>query len=247
MYKDSRKKIIRVIISIILISVIIFITGIFIIKYQVEGETNIPFEVSKISIIQSIEGIENNGSQERWNYNVNENNDIYIYIKKNPNYGKIEVIDSVTINNIKIEKTNNVGETKLYKPVEDEKKMFINLPENEISEITYFGELQSNIKKLKISNQGGVIAFRYGINNISKFISNSAEEINHSQLLQLSNVKEEDIKTKIIFDVTIKLITNRKYQSTVNVEIPTNEIITKGTNGIEITELNDVVFKRIEN
>ena len=153
----------------------------------------------------------------------------------------------MTINNIKIEKTNNVGETKLYKPVEDEKKMFINLPENEISEITYFGELQSNIKKLKISNQGGVIAFRYGINNISKFISNSAEEINHSQLLQLSNVKEEDIKTKIIFDVTIKLITNRKYQSTVNVEIPTNEIITKGTNGIEITELNDVVFKRIEN
>ena len=35
--------------------------------------------------------------------------------------------------------------------------MFINSQENEINEITYTGELESNIKEEKISNQGGII------------------------------------------------------------------------------------------
>ena len=247
MYRNLNKRIIRIVISIIIISVIIFITGFFIVKYQVEGETNIPFIISKISIIQSVEGIENKGSQEIWNFNINENNDIYLYIEKNSSYGRTEIINDVTINNIKIEKNNNIGETKLYKPVEDEKKMFTNSREYEMSEITYKGELESNIKKQNISNQGGVIAFRYGINNISQFISNSNDEINHSQLLQITNVKEEDIKTKIIFDVIIKLISGRKYQATVSLDIPTSQIIEKGTNGIEITDTKGIVFKRIEN
>ena len=42
-------------------------------------------------------------------------------MEKNSRYNKTEIIKDVTINNIKINKTDTIGETKIYKPVEDEK------------------------------------------------------------------------------------------------------------------------------
>ena len=41
-----------------------------------------PFKITKISIIESVEGMETEGANEKWNFNVNQNNDIYIYRKK---------------------------------------------------------------------------------------------------------------------------------------------------------------------
>ena len=76
MYRDSRKKIIHVIIIIVIIFAIFCIAGILALKYQVEGEANLPFEITKISIIESAEGIEQEGLEEKWNFNVNQNNDI---------------------------------------------------------------------------------------------------------------------------------------------------------------------------
>ena len=247
MYRSLNKKIIHIIIIIGIIFAILCVTGILVLRYQVEGETNMPFKITKISIVESVEGIENQGTPEKWNLNVNQNNDIYIYIEKNSNYGKTEIIEDIQISNIKANKQNEKGELKLYKPVTDEKRMFINSAENEITEITYKGELQSNIKEQKISNQGGIVAFRYGINNISQYISETDEQIDHSQLLKLTNVTQEDLKTKITFDLTIKLTDGKKYLTTINLDVPADEIIEKGTVGKEITKLDDIVFKRIEN
>ena len=169
MYKKSTQKIINRIIFIVIIFAILCGIGIYILKYEVQGETNIPFEITKIAIAQSVNGIENEGHQEKWNFNVSENNDIYIYLEKNSRYNKTEIIKDVTINNIKINKTDSIGETKIYKPVEDEKVMFKNTNENETEEIVYTGEIESNIKQQKISNQGGIIAFRYAINDLYSF------------------------------------------------------------------------------
>ena len=169
MYKKSTQKIINRIIFIVIIFAILCGIGIYILKYEVQGETNIPFEITKIAIAQSVNGIENEGHQEKWNFNVSENNDIYIYLEKNSRYNKTEIIKDVTINNIKINKTDSIGETKIYKPVEDEKVMFKNTNENETEEIVYTGEMESNIKQQKISNQGGIIAFRYAINDLYSF------------------------------------------------------------------------------
>lgn len=83
MYRNINKKIFHVISLITIVFVIIFIAGILILKYQVEGESNMPFKITKISIIESVEGVEQENSAEKWNFNVNENNDIYIYIEKN--------------------------------------------------------------------------------------------------------------------------------------------------------------------
>ena len=247
MYRNLDKKIFHIIMIIVIIFVILCIAGILILRYQVEGETNMPFEISKIYIVESVEGIENQGTPEKWNLNVNQNNDIYIYIEKNSNYRKTEIIEEVQIKNIITNKQNEKGKLNLYKPVLDEKRMFINSPENEITEITYKGDLKTNIQEQKISNQGGKIAFRYGINNISQYISETDEQIDHSQLLKLTNLTQEDLKTNITFDIIIKLTSGKKYQATINLDVPADEIIEKGTVGKEITELEDIVFKRIEN
>ena len=172
---------------------------------------------------------------------------IYIYIEKNSTYGKTEIIESVEIKNISVNKTNEKGIVKFYKPVIDEKRMFINQEENEITDITYNGELESNIKEEKISNQGGIVAFRYAINNISQYSSQDAEEIDHSQLLKLTNITQEDLQTTLTFDIIINLSSGKKYQAPISIEIPTDEIIEKGTVGIDETDLNNIIFKRIEN
>lgn len=247
MYRSTNKKIFHIIMIIIIIFVFLFIAGILVLRYQVEGEVNMPFEISKISIVESVEGVETEGAEEKWNLNVNQNNDIYVYIEKNSNYGKTEIIEEVQIKNININKQNQKGEIKLYKPVVDEKRMFINTVENEITEINYTGELESNIKEQKISNQGGIIAFRYGINNVSQYVSQTDEQIDHSQLLKLTNISQEDLKTNLSFDMIIKLASGKIYQTNINIDIPTDEIIEKGTVGTEIKELDNIVFKRIEN
>lgn len=247
MYRSLNQRIFHVIMVIVIIFVILCVAGILILRYEVEGESNMPFKITKISIIESIEGLETQGVTDKWNLNVNQNNDIYVYIEKNSGYGKTEIIDTIEIQNIKIEKLNEKGETKLYKPVQDEKRMFINSQENEINEITYKGELESNIKVLQISNQGGIVAFRYAINNLAQYISQENIEIDHSKLLQLTGVQIDDLKTTLTFDIKMKLVSGKTFVATVVQELPVEEIIEKGTVGIEITEVEDIIFKRVEN
>lgn len=247
MYRNVKQKIFHSVIITVIIIAILCVGGMFILRYQVEGESNMPFKISKISIIESVEGTESQEAEEKWNLNVDENNDIYIYIEKNSAYGKTEIIQSVDIKNINISKSKEKGIVALYKPVQDEKRMFVNKEENEITEITYEGDLESNIKEQKISNQGGIIAFRYGINDISQYVSQDAEEIDHSQLLKLTDITEDDLKTTLTFDIIINLTSGKKYQAPISIEIPTDEIIEKGTVGIDKTNLNNIIFKRIEN
>lgn len=247
MYRNLKQKAFHVVIIIIIIFAILCVGGMLILKYQVEGESNMPFKITKISIVESVEGMENESAGEKWSFGVNQNNDIYIYLEKNSSYGKTEIIDSVEIKNINANKQKNLGELKFYKPVGDEKRMFINLPENEITDITYSGELESNIKEQKISNQGGIVAFRYGINNLSQYVSETDEQIDHSQLLKLTNITQEDLQTNLTFDIIINLNSGKKYQAPISIDIPTDEIIEKGTVGIDETDLENIIFKRIEN
>ena len=109
----------------------------------------------------------------------------------------------------------------------------------------YLGDLESNIKQTKISNQGGLIAFRCANNNISQYTSTDATEVNYNKLLQLTNVKEEDLKLSISFDIEIKIVNKKTYQATVSLELPVENVITNGTSNVEITDLEDIVFKII--
>ena len=52
-----------------------------ILNYDEKGETNMPFKVSKISIVSTVNGQDVENSEAKWDINVIQNNDVYIYIE----------------------------------------------------------------------------------------------------------------------------------------------------------------------
>ncbi len=64
---------------ILIIAIIIFTVGIIVLRYNVEGETNMPFELSKIAIISSQEGVDKETQDSKWAFDIYQANDIYLY------------------------------------------------------------------------------------------------------------------------------------------------------------------------
>lgn len=247
MGKKINKKLFHICMIIVVITAILFGIGILILRYQVEGETNLPFEITKISIISSVDGKDNKDDANKWNITVNQNNDIYFYIDKNNNYEKTEIIDSIIINNITIHKNSEKGEIHIYKPTEKGTNIFENTEENLTEQIIYEGDMESNIKKLKISNQGGLAVLRIANDNIATYKSNDAEQVDYSKLLQETKTTYEDLKSTASIDLTIKLKAGKSFKSTILLDIPVEDIVEKGTANKEITDTKNIVFKRIEN
>ena len=241
------KKIIHLCIIFIIIIAIIFTAIMFILKYDEKGETNMPFNLSKINIISTIGGEDVKDEANKWNFKIDLNNDLNLYIEKNNKYHKQETIKCVKINNIKILEEPKIGEIKIYKPINDELVLYKNIEENSVSELEYVGATSTNNKNMEISNQGGVIQFRCSNLNIGTYVSNEDEEINHNELIKKINVTEQDIAAKIAFDIIICLNSGKSYKAEVTLKIPNEGIVENGKQGLEINDLNDVVFKRIKN
>lgn len=240
----TNSKSFHIVVIIVIITIILFTAGLIILKYNVEGETNMPFDLTKISVISTSEGIDKEAGEKKWAFDVNQNNDIYLYIDKNKNYSKTEAIKSISIENINVESKIN-EKIKIYKPaVQVENSTFKNTQENEITNLEYLGDMQSDLKNLKISNQGGLLAFRCAINNVAEYKSND-EEINHYELLKKAGVKNEDLQTKITFDLLIKVQEGKEYKTTINLDLPVDDVVEKGTTSIEITDLSKFIFKRL--
>ena len=231
---------------IVIIVVILFIVGMLVLRYNVEGETNMPFNLSKIAIISTQQGIDNGETNTRWSFDIQQANDIYLYIDKNDAYDKTEIIRSVRVDSFQIESNNNEN-IKLYKPnTREENIIFKYDDEDIIQSLEYTGDVESDLKNLKISNQGGIIAFRCSNNNVVEYKSND-EEIKHEELLKKSNVTNESLQMKLSFDLIIKLESGKEYQAKIEVELPTRNVVEEGTTSSEITDLEDIVFKRIHN
>ena len=241
------KKSFHICMMIVIISVILFALGLIVLRYNVEGETNMPFELTKITVISSSEGVDKESGENRWAFDINQNNDIYLYLQKNKNYQKQEAIKSILIYNIKVEKETKKGIVNIYKPNSLEgARTFINNDENIAQAIEYSGALESDIKNLKISNQGGLIVFRYANDKISEYISND-EVINHIELLKKSNITEQDLKAKITFDLTIKIESGKEYKANISLDMPVQGVVEQGTTSNEITDLKGIIFKRTKN
>ncbi len=239
------KKYFHICIMIVMIAIILFTLGIIVLRYNVEGETNMPFNLSKITIISSSEGIDKDSGENKWAFDINQNNDIYMYIEKNKQYTKEEAIKSINITNISVEKQKQKGNIMFYKPDQlSENTIFQNKDENRIDKIEYIGDMESNVQNLKISNQGGIVAFRYANDKIAEYISND-EEINHSNLLKKANVIQEDLTAKLYFNIKIKVESGTEYQADISLDLPVNNVIEEGTTSTEMTELDDIIFKRI--
>ena len=242
------KKILNICIVCIIIVGIIFTAMMSILKYDEKGETNMPFRVSKISVVSTVNGQDVENPEAKWDINVIQNNDIYIYIEKNDQYKKQETIKSVKLDNIKVQEAPSVGDIKIYKPTSNEVTLFENVDENIVDVLEFNGSKTTNSKNLEISNQGGVLCFRAANNNVGTYISNDDVEINYNNLLRKLNIDNQSLISKVKFNITITLNSGKAFKAeNVELQIPNEGIFEKGTVGHEYTDLESIVFKRIEN
>ena len=241
-------KMFHLVVIIVIIVAILFFLGITILRYNVEGETNMPFVLSKISVISQSLGTDKTVEGMRWAFDVNETNDIYLYIDKNEGNNQEELIKSVKIDSININTAPAVGQTNFYKPdVTDVNLFFKDSAENVINSLEYAGDVESDIKNLKISNQGGIVAFRYSINNVAEYTSNDDEQIEHKDLLNKAGVDYNNLKSNISFDLTINLESGKVFKSNINLDLPLDNVVQEGVVSKEITDVEQFIFKRIQN
>ena len=170
MEKQKKKEIIKAVLAVAFLVILICIVGIMMIRYSVEGEKDMPFYLSKITMISTAEGVEHADSIEKWNMDIYQNNDIYFSIEKSENADEDETIKSVSIENIQITKTPAVGAIKSYMPNSGEGRAFTYTEDYVIQNqsLTYQGGTQTDLKMLQIGNQGGNIAIRFTNTGIRK-------------------------------------------------------------------------------
>ena len=239
------KKIVHICVILGIIVLILIIAGIIMLRYQVEGENILPFELSIMSVVSTEESNEIEAlADTNWNFSVNQYNDIYLEIQKNDEYTKNINIKNITFENFVIEKNSGAENIKLYransegKVVEDEAHLVG-------SSLTYKGEKETNLDELKISNQGSIILLRSVNQNVCEVRSNDEEIIHDGTLLAKGNANSEDLNYKLSFDVVIETSRDIKYKGTISIELPTGDVQTQGKTQLEKTDFSDVIFKRM--
>lgn len=214
-------------------------------KYEVEGEKRLPYSISKIFVVSTVEGAPKDDGENIWNINVKQVNDLYFYIDKE-NITE-ETIKQITIENFTVTKTPTKGDIAIYRPTGDLGKAYTHSEQNYLNDkITYTGAKIDDLKTLEIANNGGVIGCRIALDNLGTYISNESTEITYDgKLLQNIMVKMEEIKFCLSFDVLIETNKNVTYKGTISIDLPAEDIIEKGSCNFEITDFENVIFKRI--
>ena len=245
MDKEKKKQTIKLCVAITVFAIIILLVGISMIRYQVEGDKNMPFNLSKIIIVSTAEGQEKK-RKKKWNFKVYQNNDVYIYIDKNENYvGKEKTIKSVKIENINITKAPTKGKINTYMPNSVEGRLFDYSEEYLVEEkLEYKGAEESNSRTLEIGSNGGNLLVSFSNNDLGTYSSDKEKQITHDgSLLNKIKVSNEEIAFEVAFDLVIT-VDNCSYRANIKLQMPCGNIIEEGTCSLEKTDMSDVIFKR---
>lgn len=228
--------------------ILIFCTTFFVMyKYHVEGEKNLPFNITKLLVISSAktENIELN--ENIYEANVIQKNDLYIAIEKNKEYSKEDAIKKITINNFKIVENNEKGNVKIYRTSLGTNSY--EYTENyEIKDsVVYTGSKETNLKaeNMTISNQGGIIELSIILDELGKITYAEDDNIqSDGRLLDRLQLASEEIRKTVTFDIIIELTGGNTFKTNIFLEIPTGDIVNDGVN---INEINTskLVFKRV--
>ena len=239
--KELTKKILFITLGILLITLIAFI----VIKYQVEGEKVLPYKIEKILIMSHVDGEKVDETEYLWDINISQANDIYIYLNKEDKE-KI-AISKIKLDNFKVNLPPQKGEISILRPTGELENLYqYSVDDYKNSEIEYIGGMIDDLKMLQTNNSGGIVAFRTEIKNLGQYQSNDDLEIVYDgSLLNKIEVGLDDIKTNISFDLSIETSENITYKTTATLDLPVGDIITEGTSSIEITDLENLVFKRV--
>lgn len=227
--------------------VMFILVAVIIINYQVQGEKNMPYKLSKITVISTAEGIQNEETTEdaKWDLNIFQNNDIYFFIDKGDE-DITDTISKVTISNINVTSKPQVGEIKAYMPSSEDGRTFQIKQDYMIQDsFTYEGGASSNTKELTIGNQGGSMVFRLSNTEIGRYVSAESDEIKHDgSLITKLGYTDKDITFEVNFDFTIE-IDDVKYKSNITLNLPSAGLCEYGTSSKEITNTDDLIFKRV--
>lgn len=246
MLNKSAQKTLKKAFPIATIVIIVFVVAFIMLKYEVEGEKNMPFQLSKISIISTAYGTPNVETTDKWNLNLVQNNDIYFTFEKNKNFSGNAYIKKIVLENIRIVNKPIKGDPYFYMPSKESADWYDNNMQYRIqNKIEYLGTSEANVKELKIGNQGGIIGIRYAIENLGTYISQEDEIKHDGFLLKSIGIKEEDLKSTIEFDLVIELNTGIKYNTHLIKELPNSNVLEEGISKQEDTDVGKIVFKRI--
>lgn len=240
-----KKKILKRCIFIAIVVMILTVVFSIMVKYDVEGEKELPFSISKILLVSTVNGSVVDDPENIWNIDISQINDIYMYIDKT--IDDEETIKEIKIENFKLNKKPQKGEIKILRPTGELSNLYTYSEQNYLeSSITYQGGVIDDLKSLEIANNGGILSFRCAIENLGKYISNENQEIIYDgNLLRNLGVEVEELFFNLEFDIVITTSNNISYKGTLDLDMPINTIIEEGSSNIEITDFSDVVFKRV--
>jgi len=249
METEAKKRILRKYIFIAFLLLITAIVILLMIKYNVEGEKNMPFKLSKIVVQSTIDTKSREGTGNLWDLELTQNNDIYIYIEKNKN-----IESESKLKSIKIKRTSPIvkpkkGQISVLLPTSNNiNKIFLNSTENYLNKtIEYNANTSDNLEKQEICQDGGMIAFRISNQNIGEYISNEGDEIKYDKsLLEKAGIDESELKFTAEIDLVIELSEDEKYKGTISLELPTDTFENRGSITTEITDTSKIIFKRNE-
>jgi hypothetical protein len=246
--KKSSENILKKCLFFAAIAIVVALVIFTMVKYGEEGEKEMPFYISKILLISTVDGEKVDDDKNIWNINVTQVNDAYIYIEESEkNVGSKVTIQSVSLENFVINEAPSRGNIKILRPTGDMPTLYKNSSDNYLdSSILYMGDRVDDMKAGDIGNKGGTIGFRCAVADLGNFISNDTEEVIYDgRLLNNLGVTESEVKTNISFDIVIETSQHVKFKGTLSLEMPVEGVLENGSSNVEITDFSDVVFKRI--
>ena len=245
--ETNKKQIIKRAAIITGLLILVIIIGFMTIRYETEGEQNLPFNLSKIMIISTADGLNKNDEA----IIINQCNDIYLTFEKNADINEQNMIKNIYIENIKVLSQPVKGTVKFYRPCKEGKLVYENNEEYQIQDsIIYEGGEKTDLHTLKISNQGGTISFRTSVESVGEIpieqesTSKAVSYNNDGSLLQKAKISISDIRYNMSFDIVIELANGKMYKAKINESLPIEDKENGGVKGVEKVDMQDVVFKR---
>ena len=250
MITEQKKQNMKLIIAIFLLVLILILVAMMLLKYEVEGEQDMPFKLSKIIIVSTAQGVDKEESDLPWDFNVYQKNDVNFYIdanEKTKNNNDL-LIKSVEISNIVVEKAPEKGTVKAYMPNSNAGGKFVYSDEFLVNEkLTYKGASQSSSTNLEVGSKGGEVYISFCNTDIGSYSSKDTKEQikQDGSLLKKIDATMEQISYTVSFDLTIET-TKNKYKANIVLDMPTGNLIEEGRTYLEKTDMKDIAFKRVK-
>ena len=242
--KTKKRRAIEISGIIIVIAIILTAIGVILLKYNVEGETDLPYVIKQMVIISTANGKNEftEDSVNRWHVDVYQNTDIYFDIERNDEHKLSDSIKSIMIENIQIDDEN----VKPYMPSTEGEDNFIYSEYNIIQDrIVYEVDKNKDLKNKKITTERGIIAISFCNTQIGQYVGNEDKLTYDGTLIKKVGKTIDDIKVNVKFDLILETEANKKYKAEINLDLPEEDITETGISKIIDTELKRVVFKRI--